>query len=39
VYKIIYIDIDTSVNWNWVDTQWQQYSTYLHTNKYIEQYN
>ena len=23
---------DTFVNWNWVDTRWQQYSAHLHTN-------
>ena len=27
VYDMIYC-----VNWNWVVTRWQQYSTYLHTN-------
>jgi len=28
------VDIDTEifVNCNWVDTRWQQYSTYLHKN-------
>jgi len=25
-------DIDIFVDWNWVVTRWQQYSTYLHTN-------
>jgi hypothetical protein len=25
-------DIDIFVNYNWVDTRWQQYSTHLHTN-------
>jgi len=29
---LIDIDIDMFVNCNWVDTRWQQYSTYLHTN-------
>jgi len=24
---------DMFVNWNWVDSRWQQYSTHLHTNK------
>ena len=28
----IIIDIDIFVNCNCVDTQWQQYSTHLHTN-------
>jgi len=34
-FSILYnydINIDIFVNWNWVDTRWQQYSTYLHTN-------
>ena len=29
---VIDIDIDIFVNCNWVDTQWQQYSTHLYTN-------
>jgi hypothetical protein len=28
----LHIDIDIFVNCNWGDTQWQQYSTHLHTN-------
>jgi len=31
--------IDIFVNCNWVDTQWQQYNTHLHTKQYTEQYN
>jgi hypothetical protein len=27
-----YLWYDVFVNWNWVDTRWQQYSTHLHTN-------
>ena len=32
--SILFIDIDTDlfVNYNWVDTRWQWYSTHLHTN-------
>jgi hypothetical protein len=29
---MIYIWYDISLNCNWVDTLWQQYSTHLHTN-------
>jgi hypothetical protein len=34
VLLIIYIDTDilVYVNYNWVATRWQQYSTHLHTN-------
>ena len=28
---MLHIDIDIFVNYNWVDTRWQQYSTHLHT--------
>jgi hypothetical protein len=30
IFILLYIDI--FVNYNWVDTRWQQFSTHLHTN-------
>jgi hypothetical protein len=30
--KLRNMEIDIFVDCNWVDTQWQQYSTHLHTN-------
>jgi len=33
IYDTIWYDIyDTFLNCSWVGTQWQQYSTHLHTN-------
>jgi len=30
---------DKSVNCNWVDTRWQEYSTHLRIKQYTEQHN
>jgi hypothetical protein len=36
IYDMIWYDIVVFVNCNWVATQWQQYSTHLHTNSTVQ---